>query len=143
MLEKPPAEHLILYDGICGLCNRFIRFVLPRDRRARFRYAAIQSSSGRRLLKDYGKDPDELVTFYVIANYDSGETKLLSKANAALFVLSQLNTPWRFAWIFRVLPGRLLDWLYDRIAQNRYRLFGRYETCPIPPAQWRERFLED
>src|SRR5262245_61109679 len=111
------ATHLILYDGVCGLCNRVIGFVLPRDARGLFRYAAIQSATGRRLLTSFGRDPNRLDTFFVITNYEDATPTLRSKADAALFIAGVLDWPWKLATLLRVLPRPILDWGYDRIAK--------------------------
>ncbi len=135
-------SHLILYDGVCGLCNRLNRFVLKRDRAGVFQFAALQSRLGQSLLRSYGKDPDNLETLYVIASYGSQSPVLLSKSRAVLFILRALGGPWRLPAIFGILPRRLLDWAYDRIARNRYAVFGRYETCLMPIPEYKSRFID-
>lgn len=136
------AKHLILYDGICGLCDRLCRFVLARDRRAVFRFAALQSATGRRMLDSHGGDPLHLDTFYVVLRYESQQPELLAKSRAALFVMGRLSWPWKLMLTLRLLPLRLLDWGYDRIARRRYKLFGRYDTCRMPSPEFRDRFLD-
>src|SRR6266850_2726215 len=90
------GEHLLLYDGVCGLCNRLNNFVLPRDSRGIFDFASLQSAVGRSALKRFGRDPEELSTFYLVTNYRSESPALLSKAGAALFVMKKLRAPWRW-----------------------------------------------
>ncbi len=137
------ASHLILYDGVCGLCNRLNQFVLKRDKAAVFHFASQQSPLGQSLLRDYGKDPAKLETFYVIEDYASGSPVLLSRSGAALFVLKTIGGTWsRLAAVFRVLPTKLLDWAYNLIARNRYRIFGRYDSCPLPTPEQRKRFVD-
>src|SRR5688572_18930736 len=102
-------QHLILYDGVCGLCNRWVVQILPRDPKGLFRFASLQSELGRSLLLRYGRNPDILDTIYVIAGYKSESPLVLSRARAALFVIGQLETPWRFLRIFEVLPTFILD----------------------------------
>ena len=120
------GTHLLLYDGVCGLCNRLIRFILARDPLGVFEFAPLQSRVGRELVTKFGGDPDFLTTFYVIANYRDETARLLSKARAGLFVLQVLGPPWSWAAVLRVLPDKLLDLGYDLVARSRYRLFGRY-----------------
>jgi len=134
--------HLILYDGICGLCNRFTTFVLTHDKKALFRFASLQSATGQACLRRFSKDSDILDTLYVVTNYESQSGTTLERAGAVLFVLETLGTPWRWARIFGILPDSLLNFAYDCIAHNRYRIFGRYEQCVMPSAEQRERFID-
>jgi len=136
------GSHLILYDGVCGLCNRLNRFVLKRDPAAVFQFASLQSRLGQSLLKANGLDADNLETLYVVANYGSESPALLSKSQAAFFILKTLGGPWRVVTILGILPWRLLDWVYDLIARNRYTVFGRYQTCPIPSPEYKSRFVD-
>ena len=136
------TTHLILYDGVCGLCNRVINFVLPRDRQGSFRFAAIQSPTGRRFLESYGRNPDALDTIFVVTNWESKTPTLLTKAAAALFIAAGLGWPWKLAGILRFLPMALLDWGYDRVAKSRYKIFGRYDSCLLPTPAFRSRFVD-
>lgn len=136
------GRHLILYDGVCGLCHRFVRFVLARDHRRRFRFTSVQSDCGRAVLAAHGEPSDGLETIRVAVDYESGSPRLLARAAAVLFVLDRLGRPWSLAAVFRVLPPGLSDRIYDRIAAHRYRLFGRYPACMIPDSDHRDRFLE-
>jgi predicted DCC family thiol-disulfide oxidoreductase YuxK len=141
-LPQTAGKHLILYDGVCGLCNRLNTFVLPRDRQGLFQFASLQSSFGRSLLKEHGRNASELDTFYVIADYRSKLPELLDRSRAVLFIMGRLGAPWSFLEILGVLPHRLLDWGYDCLAQNRYRFFGRYDTCLLPAARYKDRFID-
>ena len=136
------GRHLILYDGVCGLCNRLNQFVLRRDHRAIFRFASLQSGYGQAVLRQFGRDTANLDTLYVIANHAHPDAALFAKSTAALFVLRELGGVWRWLAALRVLPRWLLDWGYDRIATNRYSVFGRYDACALPPPAWRDRFLD-
>src|SRR5262245_21827904 len=114
-----PGEHLILYDGVCGLCTRFNTFVLPRDPGHAFDYAALQSATARRLVAALGRDPDTLDSFFVITNYRSATPRLLAKSNAALFVAATLGMPWSAAHVFAVFPQSWRDRAYDLVATYR------------------------
>lgn len=138
---RTPAHPIILYDGVCGLCNRLNQFTLTRDKREEFRFAALQSSFAREILLRHRANPDDLSTLYVVTNPGSTEEKLHRRARAALLVLRRLGGFWAAVSILRVLPTFLLDLAYRAIASNRYRLFGRQEHCLLPPSQWRERFI--
>jgi predicted DCC family thiol-disulfide oxidoreductase YuxK len=137
-----PRKHLILYDGVCGLCNRLNQFVLRRDRRGTFDFASLQSGTGRTVLRRFGRDPQDLNTFYVVTNYRSESPALLSKSRASLFLMKELGGPWRWFELLGVLPTALLDRGYDLVARNRYRFFGRYESCLMPGAEHRTRFID-
>ena len=140
--ETQGGQHLILYDGVCGLCNRSVGQILPRDPKGFFHFASLQSELGRSLLVRYGRNPDLLDTIYVLVDYRSQSPRVLSRARAALFVIARLESPWRFLRIFEVLPTFLLDASYSLIARNRYRLFGKHDTCLMPNANYASRFLD-
>jgi predicted DCC family thiol-disulfide oxidoreductase YuxK len=97
---------LVLYDGVCGLCNRLNNFVLRRDTRAVFDFASLQSAVGRSTLARFGRNPEDLNTFYLVTNYRSESPALLSKASAALFVMKKLGDPWRWLGLFGVFQVR-------------------------------------
>jgi predicted DCC family thiol-disulfide oxidoreductase YuxK len=134
------GSHLLLYDRVCGLCSHLVQFVLARDREGLFHFASLQSPIGRAAAGDPGCQ--DLATFYVIANYRTPQATQLSKAGAALFVARSLGWPWKFASFFGVLPMAVLDRMYDLVARNRYRVFGRHEHCLIPQSQYRNRFID-
>jgi predicted DCC family thiol-disulfide oxidoreductase YuxK len=141
-LAPARGEHLILYDGVCGLCNRLNQFVLLRDTRAVFDFASLQSPTARSILPRLGGNAESLDTVYVVVNYRSGSPVLLSKSGAASFVLKTLGIRGPLSWAFRVLPDGLLNLGYDLIARNRYRVFGRAETCMMPSAEFQKRFID-
>jgi predicted DCC family thiol-disulfide oxidoreductase YuxK len=138
--EVPGGRHLILYDGVCGLCNRIVRFVLPRDPSGIFHFAALQSAVGASILKRHGRRPDALDTFYLVADYRSANPVLYHKARAALFVLRNLGRQWRLLGALGIFPDAVLNAAYDFVAHRRYRVFGRYEVCPLPSPEHRDRF---
>jgi predicted DCC family thiol-disulfide oxidoreductase YuxK len=132
----------VLYDGVCVLCNRLLQFLLKHDRRAVFTFASLQSDAGKAMVARLGGDPDELTSFYVVADYRGNHARILSRSRAALFVAGELGWPWKGAALMRVLPTAMLDRVYDVVARTRYRLFGRFEHCTIPPAEYRRRFID-
>lgn len=134
--------HLVLYDGVCGLCNRLVQFMLRRDRADRFRFAALQSPFAAELLRRHGRATDDLDTVYVFARFGEPDQRLLSKGRAILFVLGQLGGLWRLASLLRGLPRPILDAAYDQIARRRYRWFGRHDACPLPTPDTRAKFLD-
>jgi predicted DCC family thiol-disulfide oxidoreductase YuxK len=138
----PEGAHLVLYDGVCGLCHGLVQFTLKRDRRGVFHYASLQSSAARAVLQPFGSNPDELSTFYVLVNYRGSASRQLTKGRAVIFVMDALGWPWRAVRPLAVLPSVMLDALYDLVARNRYRLFGRRDHCVIPQPQHRTRFID-
>jgi predicted DCC family thiol-disulfide oxidoreductase YuxK len=139
---EPQGRHLLLYDGVCGLCNSLVRFVLARDRHAVFAFAALQSDLARAHLAPYGATPDTLSTLYVIADYQHQTPRLLAKGRAVILILGALGWPWRSAAMLAPLPTRLLDSGYDLVARYRYRVFGRHDHCPLPQPEHRDRFVD-
>ena len=143
--QGPPhcdAAHLVLYDGVCGLCSSLLQFLLAHDRRGVFAFASLQSRTGRAVAEHLGGDPADLTSFYVLANYRTDRSRTLARSKAALFVAGQLGWPWKAAVIVRVLPDAVLDRAYDVIARSRYRVFGRFEQCLPPRPEFRGRFVE-
>ena len=134
--------HLVLYDGVCGLCSRLLQFLLEHDHRAVFTFASLQSAVGMAMVERFGGNPKELTSFYVLANYRANHAQMLSKGSAALFVAGELGWPWKVAVLMRVLPPAILDVIYNLVARNRYRVFGRHERCLTPRPEFRSRFVE-
>ena len=136
---------IVLYDGVCGLCNRLVRFIIRRDRNAIFRFASLQGAFASRILASHHLCPGDLDTVYVVVAQNSehpGEL-ILSRSDAALFVLKQFGGLYKpIAFLLQMLPRLFRDSAYNMVARNRYRIFGRFETCPLPDAQDRSRFLD-
>jgi len=136
------GAHLVLYDGVCGLCNRLLQFLLAHDRRAAFSFAPLQGPTAKSVVARFGGNPDDLTTFYVCANFRTDDARVLAKSDAALFVARELGWPWRTLTAARVVPKVFRDALYDVVARTRYRVFGRYEQCLAPRPEFRSRFVE-
>ena len=130
-----PDDDVILYDGVCVFCSRWVRFVAARDVERRFRFTAIQSPYGTRLAQAFGIDPDDPDTNAVI---HGGEAYF--KSDAALTVLSNLPG-WGWVHVLRAVPTPLRDAVYNFVARNRYRIFGKYETCFVPDAEMKARVM--
>jgi predicted DCC family thiol-disulfide oxidoreductase YuxK len=131
-----PDDDVILYDGVCIFCSRWIRFVAARDVAGRFRFTAIQSDYGTRLARAFGIDPADPDTNAVI--HGGGA---YFKSDAALTVLSHLPG-WQWVRVLRVVPKPLRDAVYNVVARNRYRMFGKYDVCFLGDASFRSRVLE-
>jgi len=137
-----PNDTIIFYDGVCGLCNRLTQFLLKRDSHDRFRFASLQSPFAIEVLRRHGKDPQELNTIYVVLDHGKPTERLLRKARAVLFILVQLGGVWRCARLLGFLPTSFLDLGYDLVARSRYKLFGKLESCRMPSAREREKFID-
>jgi predicted DCC family thiol-disulfide oxidoreductase YuxK len=128
---------VVLFDGVCNLCNGFVNFLIDRDPGARLAFAALQSDAGRRLLTSAGLPEDSLQSVVVV---DAGAT--LTRSSAALRILRRLGGPWSvLALPLLAVPRPLRDAVYDWIARKRYGWFGRQEFCRIPTPELRRRFL--
>ncbi len=130
------AGHVVVFDGVCNLCSGAVAFILARERDHLIRFAAAQSAAGRELLSEFGLDPEKLATFVFI---EGGSAHV--RSDAALEVARHLRFPWRALRILRIVPRPLRDFLYDLIARNRYRWFGKRQSCMVPTAELRSRFL--
>ncbi len=131
-----PDDDVILYDGVCVFCSRWMRFVMARDVEKRFRFTPIQSAYGTRLAQAFGIDPHDPDTNAVI---HGGKAHL--KSDAALTVLSNLPG-WGWTRALFAVPKPLRDVVYGLVARNRYRIFGKYEACFVPDAEMRARVME-
>jgi predicted DCC family thiol-disulfide oxidoreductase YuxK len=136
-------RHLVLYDGVCGLCNRLNAFVLARDAAGVFAFASLQSKTGQAFLHQFGRSGQTLDTMCVVRDYRSSSPVLLTKSQAALFVIAHAGGGWRWLALSSVLPLRLRDAIYDLVSRNRYRVFGRYESCLLPTPQYKQRFIDE
>lgn len=134
---------LVFYDGVCGLCDRFVRFLLARDRQARLRFAPLQGELASRELRPRGHDPADLDSIVVIAGWQSTAPRVLARSRAVLHAVGTLGPGWRvLAVVARIVPPPIADAIYMAIARRRYRFFGRFAACPLPRPEWRSRFLE-
>jgi len=127
---------IILFDGVCNLCNSAVNFIIKRDKEKKFRFAPLQSPAGESLLNQYELSTSDLQSFVLIE-----EKKAFTKTTAALRVTKYLYTPWPMMQAFLVVPTFLRDPVYNFIARNRYKWFGKKEECMVPTAELRSRFL--
>ena len=130
---------IVLFDGVCGLCNRSVDVLLRLDRHGALRFAPLQSRVGQALLRDRGLDPSEFSSVVVIA-----DGRVYRRSDAVLHAMSTIGGMWRaISAAGRLIPRPLRDLVYDWIATNRYRWFGQRSTCRLPTPEERERFLAD
>jgi len=126
----------LLFDGVCNLCNGFVRFVIARDPAGQFQFAPLQSKAARRLLQGVKEPlPDSIVLV------DNGQ--LFIRSAAALRVARGLSFPWSLGYAFMAVPRPVRDWVYDIVASHRYDWFGRRDVCMVPTPELRSRFLND
>jgi predicted DCC family thiol-disulfide oxidoreductase YuxK len=131
---------VLLYDGVCGLCHCLVRFVLKRDKQAQFRFASLQSDYAVRILQAQGLDPHDLNTLYYVEEFGK---RLAARSDAVISVLRELGGFWAATSVaLHILPRWLRDWGYGAVARHRYRVFGKYESCPVPEMKYQDRFLD-
>ncbi|WP_049922425.1 thiol-disulfide oxidoreductase DCC family protein [Halopiger djelfimassiliensis] len=133
----PDDDPIVLFDGVCNLCNGLVQFIVPRDPDGRFRFASLQSEVGTALLAEHGLPTDELESVVLIEGEDC-----YVKSAAVLRIATLLGGWYRLLAPFRYVPRRLRDWAYDAVAARRYRWFGRKDRCMMPTGDVQKRFLE-
>ncbi|RZI70590.1 MAG: thiol-disulfide oxidoreductase DCC family protein [Pseudomonas sp.] len=129
---------LVIFDGVCSFCERSVQFILRHETGPGLRFAPIQSNMGARMARDHGFDPDDARTFVLV---EGGRAYVRSAA--AIRVACHLRWPWRVLAAIWIVPRPLRDWAYDRIAANRYRWFGRKDSCMVPTPEQMRRFDQD
>jgi predicted DCC family thiol-disulfide oxidoreductase YuxK len=130
------SGHVVLFDGVCNLCNGWVRFVMRRDPRRNFRFASLQSAFGAEVLRRHGLPADYLGSILLLA-----DGVLFAKSDAVLRIAGQLRWPWPVLSVFVLVPRVVRDVVYDWVARNRYRWFGKRESCMLPSADDAARFL--
>jgi predicted DCC family thiol-disulfide oxidoreductase YuxK len=133
---------VVLYDGVCGMCNRLVRMILRRDPEGHFRFATLQGEFAAAALQRHHAARENFETMYVVLAPDTADERLLSHSDAAVYVLGHIRGPLRMLRAGRFLPRFVRDWIYQFLARRRYRWFGKYATCPLPPAEWKDRFVD-
>lgn len=131
------GKPVVLFDGVCHLCSGSVQFAIARDPAANLRFAAIQSIHGQAFLRRRGLPTGQFETFYLVDG-----SRVYEKSDGFLRMVGYLRWPWPLLRAMRIVPRRLRDWLYDRIARNRYRLFGVRQTCLVPTQEIADRFLD-
>jgi predicted DCC family thiol-disulfide oxidoreductase YuxK len=129
------SDHIILFDGVCNLCNGAVQYVIKRDRKGIFKFASLQSETGRAMLVQSGLPENQLKSFvYIHGN------RFYTQSTAALKVAKQLKGPVQLLYGFIIIPRWIRDLVYDLVAKNRYRLLGRKDACMVPTPELKERF---
>lgn len=127
---------VLLFDGVCNLCNGAVQFIIARDKKAVFKFAALQSEAGQSLLRKYNLPVKDFESF-VLINNDTAYTE----STAALTVAKLLGGVWKLAYVLIVIPKFIRDFFYRLVANSRYKIFGRQESCMLPTPELKSRFL--
>ena len=140
-IDLPPNinshDRVILFDGVCKLCNAWANFIIQNDTDHQFKLCSVQSPQGQQILAHFNLPTDRFDTMLYV------EGGGFHKQSKAFFeVMKRLGYPWKLLLLFSFLPRGLTDWLYDQVALNRYQLFGQYDVCMLPSADHDQRFLD-
>jgi predicted DCC family thiol-disulfide oxidoreductase YuxK len=128
------AQHIIIFDGVCNLCNSSVQFIIKRDKKARFKFLTLQSQKARELIKPFGIGKEDSVLYL-------REGVLYTRSSAALHIARGLDGLWPLLFGFIIVPAFLRDAIYDWIAKKRYRWFGKRDICMVPEEGFEDRFL--
>ena len=141
MVETSAGPPVLLYDGVCGFCNKSVQLILGHDRRGEMRFAPLQSAYGRAVVARHPElhGVDSLV---FVEGAPGGGERVHVRSDAALKVAAYLGGVWRLFLAAKVLPRGVRDYFYDLFARNRYKVFGKYDSCMLPPPEVRSRFLD-
>jgi predicted DCC family thiol-disulfide oxidoreductase YuxK len=132
------ASHpILLFDGVCNLCNGFVKFIIQRDPEGIFHFASLQSEAGQALLAEYSLPSESMDTTVLIEN-----GKAYTHADVALLIAPRLSLWWSWVRILWLVPRPVRNVVYNWVAQNRYRWFGKQEACLLPRPEWKARFVE-
>ena len=128
---------VLLFDGVCNLCNRSVQFIIKRDRHKRIRFSSLQSNAAKSILKQYSIPADQFESLVFV---DKG--KVYTRSAGVFQLMKYLDGPWKWFSILRIVPAFIGDAVYDWVARKRYKWFGKREECMVPTEDLRERFLE-
>lgn len=138
-LNIPSDKILILFDGVCNLCNNSVLLVIKNDKANKFLFAPIESTIGELVISEFDIDTDSIDS---IITYNPAKHEVKFKSSAALFTASQMQFPYPLMRVFYIVPPFIRNWIYDIIAQNRYKWFGKKEACMIPTPELSAKFLD-
>ena len=130
------SKKIILFDGVCNLCNHWVNFVIKRDKKDQFRFAALQEETGKKILIENGIDPNKFDSIILIEN-----GKAYMKSTAALRIARRLGSAYPLTYIFILIPPFMRNWIYDVVGRNRYKWYGKKDSCMIPTPDLRKKFL--
>lgn len=136
-MNLPQNKKIILFDGVCNLCDNAVQYVIKHDKKDVFRFVALQSELGAEILKHIGIDPKHIDS---IVLYDPG-VAYYYKSGAAIEIARQFGGVFHLGTIFKIIPGGLRDMVYDYVARNRYKWYGKKDSCMIPTPELKAKFL--
>ena len=138
MINLPKHKQLILFDGVCNLCNTSVQFVINHDKKDKFMFAALQSNVGKQIINQFKLDTSKTDSILLY----SKENGLKIKSSAALQVAKHLGFPLNLLSVFFIVPVGIRNWIYDYVAKNRYKWYGKKDECMIPTEELKSKFLE-
>ncbi len=133
----PQPDHLVFFDGVCNFCNASINFIMKHDKNGQFRFAPLQSDLAKKKLPHFGIDPGNMETFVLLES-----EQVYTRSTAALRIARKLNGLWPLLYGLIIVPPFIRNFVYDFVARNRYRWFGKMESCRVPTAEERSRFVD-
>lgn len=129
-------DNIVIFDGVCNLCNWSVQFIIKHDSHGVFKFASAQSRIGQKLFSQFQSTQSTPETVFLLR-----DGKLFEKSTAALTIAAKLDGGWKYLALFRIIPRRIRDMVYDWIARNRYRWFGKRDACMVPSSELKDRFL--
>jgi len=132
------SHSIILFDGICNFCNSSVNFIIKRDKENIFRFASLQSETGQKFLTEYNFSHTKFDTIILIEN-----GKLYTRSSAALRIAKCLSGMWKLFYIFIIIPNPIRNYLYDLLSRNRYKWFGKRDSCRVPTEKEKSKFILD
>lgn len=135
-MQNSNQYQIILFDGVCNFCNSSINFIIDHDPEKHFKFAPLQSDFGQKILRQFNKNTEDFDSVILLKN-----NQLYQKSAAALEITKHLSGFWKYLAIFGILPNFILNFFYDIVAKNRYRIFGKSDACRMPTSDLKERFL--
>jgi len=139
MINIPKHKKLILFDGVCNLCNSSVQYIIKNDKKNRFMFAPLQSEAGKQIIEKFNIDTTQVDSIIL---YNPDKDNINYKSTAALKVASQLGFPTNILSVFLIIPSFISNWVYDYIAKNRYKWYGKKDACMIPTPELKSKFLE-
>ena len=137
MIQLPQHKQLVLFDGVCNLCDASVQYIIKHDKSDIFLFTALQSEVGQQIIKEFNIDTNKIDSIILYSN----EHGISYKSTAALKIASKLGFPRNLLSVFLIIPGIIRNWVYDYIAKNRYKWYGKKEECMIPTPDLKSKCL--
>ena len=137
MIQLPKHKQLVLFDGVCNLCDASVQYIIKHDKNDIFLFTALQSDVGQQIIKEFNIDTNKIDSIILYSN----EHGISYKSTAALKIASKLGFPRNLLSVFLIIPTIIRNWVYDYIAKNRYKWYGKKEECMIPTPDLKSKFL--